>query len=209
MDRKRLSPREQLIIDLSVEGHTNDEMAQQLGISIGEVHNCWLRIRLKVVRLGRTEPETVEAGDKSNESGKEVNDDVNSLSKKKSPVRDDLLESRAALALFQYAMDQITSTVWATDGDLVIHILANGEAASIHSGVTWEVGKTVYDMFKTKVTTDLAIAAHMKALQGEEVETRLKGKFSNMTLRVMPLTDESGDILGSISVMTPDGNAAS
>ncbi|MEQ1934905.1 MAG: hypothetical protein ABL962_13680, partial [Fimbriimonadaceae bacterium] len=111
------------------------------------------------------------------------------------------IELRTALALLHLAMDQIKSTVWATDRELAIHSLANGEFPSSHFGVVWEVGKTVYDIFKTRDPEDLAIAAHLRALSGRESEVRLTGQFKNMFLRVTPLIDEAGDILGCISIL--------
>jgi len=111
------------------------------------------------------------------------------------------LDLRAALALLQLAMDQIKSTVWATDKDLAIHIIANGEFPTTHFGVKWEVGKTVYEIFKTKDPSDMAVAAHLTALAGKPSDLRLKGEFSNMVLRVRPLPDEEGEVMGCISIL--------
>ena len=110
-----------------------------------------------------------------------------------------------ALALLHLAMDQIKSTVWATDKDLSIHIIANGEFPSTHFGVKWEVGKSVYEIFKTRDPGDIAVAAHLAALGGEQREARLKGEFSNMFLRVLPLADETGDVMGCISILNSVG----
>ena len=116
-----------------------------------------------------------------------------------------VLELRAALALLHLAMDQIKSTVWATDRDLVIHIIANGEFPSTHCGVKWDIGKTVYEIFKTKDPANKAVAAHILALSGTEAESRLEGEFANMFLRVVPLKDESGEVMGCISILNTVG----
>jgi hypothetical protein len=95
--------------------------------------------------------------------------------------------------------------VWATDKDLMLHIIANGEFPSTHFGVKWEVGKTVYDIFKTTDPADLAVAAHLAAIEGQESELRLMGEFGNMFLRVIPLVDEPGEIMGCISILNSVG----
>jgi hypothetical protein len=111
------------------------------------------------------------------------------------------------LALLHLAMEQIKSAVWATDRDLSIHILANGEFPATHFGVKWEVGKTVYEIFKTKNREDPAVAAHLTALGGKGSEVRLSGAFSNMFLRVQPLSDEFGEVMGCISILNIVGEA--
>ena len=105
------------------------------------------------------------------------------------------------MALLQLAMDQIKSTAWATDKDLNIHIIANGDFPSTHFGVKWDVGKSVYDIFKTRDPDNSAVAAHLIALAGKENELRLSGEFSNMLLRVVPLKDESDEVMGCISIL--------
>ena len=98
-------------------------------------------------------------------------------------------------------MDQIQSTVWATDKELRLQIVANGEFPSTHFGVVWEVGKTVFEIFKTTNENHPAVACHYTALKGEECHARLTDEFANMTLRVMPLTDETGEVMGCISIL--------
>jgi hypothetical protein len=71
--------------------------------------------------------------------------------------------------------------------------------------VKWEVGKTVYDIFKTTDRNDLAIAAHLAAIDGTESEVRLEGDYANMFLRVIPLKDEGGHVLGCISILNSVG----
>ena len=92
--------------------------------------------------------------------------------------------------------------MWAAACDLTSSILANGVHPTLNFGVTWDVGKTVYEIFKTEDPNDPAIAAHLAALEGTENETRLQGEFANMLLRVVPLRDETGDeVLGCISIL--------
>ena len=55
MTTKELSPREDEILELCVQGLTNDAIAHRLGISVGTVNTYWLRIRMKVGGSGRTD----------------------------------------------------------------------------------------------------------------------------------------------------------
>jgi hypothetical protein len=90
---------------------------------------------------------------------------------------------------------------------LSIHIIANGEFPSTHSGVRWEVGKTVYEIFKTEDDTHAAVAAHLAAIGGNEAEVRLTGEFANMFLRVIPLREEADDeVMGCISILNTVGD---
>ena len=120
-----------------------------------------------------------------------------------------LLEVRASLALLQLALDQIRAAVWATDKDLSIHILTNGEMPAMHCGVVWETGKTVYEIFKSNDPAYPPVAAHLDALKGKETTVKLEGKFRGMVLKAMPVRDESQlpvqdesqEIIGCIGIM--------
>jgi DNA-binding CsgD family transcriptional regulator len=205
MPSRELSPREEEIVELCVEGLTNDAIAQRLGLSVGTVNTYWLRIKLKVGGSGRTDTVVRIIKERAERALRDANTERQELSDIVAEKERGVLELRAALALLHLAMDQIKSTVWATDKDLSIHIIANGELPSTHFGVKWEVGKTVYEIFKTSDTKDLAVAAHLTAIGGKESETRLVGEFENMFLRVIPLFDEAGDIMGCISILNSVG----
>ena len=205
MPTRELSPREEEIVELCVDGLTNEAIAIRLGLSVGTVNTYWLRIKLKVG--GSARPDTVAKviKDRAEKALREANIERKKLSDIIAEKEHGALELRAALALLQLAMDQIKSTVWATDRNLSIHIIANGEFPSTHFGVKWEVGKSVYDIFKTKDPGNLAVAAHLSALDGKESEVRLEGTFSQMFLRVIPIRDESNDVMGCVSVLNSVG----
>lgn len=205
MATRELSPREEEIVELCMEGLTNDAIASRLGLSVGTVNTYWLRIKLKVGGSGRTDTVVKIIKDRAERALREANVERKSLTDIVTEKERGVLELRAALALLHLAMDQIKSTVWATDRDLAIHILANGEFPSTHFGVKWEVGKTVYEIFKTTDRGDPAVAAHLAALHGHESEARLVGEFANMFLRVIPLSDEQGEIMGCISILNSVG----
>ena len=205
MATKILSPREEEIVALCVEGLTNDAIAHKLGLSVGTVNTYWLRIKLKVGGTGRTDTVVRIIKDRAEKALREANVERQGLSDIVAEKERGVLELRAALALLHLAMDQIKSTVWATVRDLVIHIIANGEFPSTHCGVKWDIGKTVYEIFKTKDPANKAVAAHILALSGTEAESRLEGEFANMFLRVVPLKDESGEVMGCISILNTVG----
>ena len=190
---------------MCVDGLTNDAIAHRLGLSVGTVNTYWLRIKLKVGGSGRTDTVVKVIKERAERALRDANVERLELTEIVAEKERGVLELRATLALLHLAMDQIKSVVWATDQDLAIHIIANGEFPSTHFGVKWEVGKTVYQIFKTKNPANLAVAAHLKALAGSESELRLDGEFANMFLRVIPLSDESGEVMGCISILNRVG----
>lgn len=206
MLQKKLSPREDEIVSLCVEGLTNEAIAHSLGISVGTVNTYWLRIKLKVGGLGRTDTVVRIIQQKAEDALRTANSERVRLEDMVRDKEHSILEARATLALFHLAMEEIKSTVWATDLDLNIHILANGEFPSTHFGVKWEVGKTIYDIFKTTDPKDPAVAAHLAALEGRETGLRLEGDFSKMFLRAIPIfEDDSKLVLGTIGILNSVG----
>ena len=206
MATKELSPREAEIVELCVEGLTNEAIAHRLALSVGTVNTYWLRIKFKVGGLGKTDTVVKVIRDRADRALRDANVERNELAEIVAEKEHGLLEYRAALALLHLAMDQIKSTVWATDRELSIHIIANGEFPSTHCGVKWEVGKTVYDIFKTDDRAHPAVAAHLAAVAGNEAEVRLTGEFANMFLRVIPLREEVGnEVMGCISILNSVG----
>ncbi len=206
MLKKNLSPREEQIVDLCVRGLTNEAIAHELGLSVGTVNTYWLRIKFKVGGTGRTDTVVRIIKDRAEHALREANVERSELAALIAEREQGVIELRAALALLHLAMDQIKSTVWATDLDLSLHIIANGEFPSSHFGVIWEVGKTIFDIFKSTDPENPAVSAHLAALKGVESEVRLTGEFSNMFLRVIPLKDENDEIMGCISILNSVGS---
>jgi DNA-binding CsgD family transcriptional regulator len=208
MSTHELSPRESQIVDLAIQGLTNEAIAIRLDISVGTVNTYWLRIRLKVGGVGRTDTVARVIKERAEKALRASNIDRESLTGHIADREHTLVELRAELALLQLALDQIQSTVWATDKDLTLYIVANGEMPTMHFGVVWEVGKTVYDIFKSIDEKYPPIAAHIGALTGRETNVRLGGEFDNMLLRALPLFDESHEIIGTIGIMNYVGGQA-
>lgn len=50
-----LSPRERAVLDLAVQGYTDEMISRQLGIEVGTVNTYWVRLRGKLGHLSRTE----------------------------------------------------------------------------------------------------------------------------------------------------------
>ena len=192
-------------MELCIGGMTNEAIAHHLGLSVGTINTYWLRIRLKVGGFARTDTVAKVIKEQAERALRDANVERNDLTELVAARERGLLEHRAALALLHLAMDQIKSTVWATDRKLSLRIVANGEFPSTHFGVKWEVGKTVYEIFKTRDPSDPALSAHLRALLGIESEARLTGAFVNMFLRVLPLADEAGEIMGCIGILNSVG----
>lgn len=203
MPKKELSPREEEILDLCIEGLTNEAIAHRLGISLGTVNTYWLRIRMKAGGTGRTDTVARIITERAEKALRESNVERSDLAAMLVSKEHDLVNLRAALALLNLAMDHVKSTVWATDRDLRIDIIANGEFPATHFGVLWEAGKTVQEIFKTEDPNHPAIAAHLRALEGHESNVRLEGEFRNMSLRVVPLVGDGDEPhpIGCITIL--------
>ncbi len=206
MGTRELSPREEEIVALCVDGLTNDAIAHKLGLSVGTVNTYWVRIKLKVGGSGRTDTVVRIIKERADQALRAANFERESLLELIRQKEQGVLELRAALALLHLTMDQIKSTVWATDKELVLQLVANGEYPSTHFGVVWEVGKSVYDIFKTRDPEHPAIKAHLMALDGTDFEVRLDGEFSKLLLRATPLKDESGLVMGTIGIVNTVGS---
>jgi DNA-binding CsgD family transcriptional regulator len=193
-----LSNREAEIVELAIQGFTNEAIAHKLGISIGTVNTYWVRVRMKT---GRTEAVAMLIKDRAETALKAANIEKSHLVQHLAAREHSLLELRAEISLLQLALDQIRSTVWATDEELRLQIIANGKLPSQHCGVIWEVGKTVYEIFKSIDPKHPPIAAHLAALKGKESNIRLKGQFKNMYLNTIPMKDEHGQVIGCIGIM--------
>jgi DNA-binding CsgD family transcriptional regulator len=202
-----LSPREAEIVELAIQGLTNEGIAHKLNLSVGTVNTYWLRIRLKVGGLGRTDSVAKVIKDRAEKALREANVVKKDLAEHMAEREARHIDLRAEVALLQLAMDQIKSTVWATDKDLRLQIIANGLMPSTHCRVLWEVGKTVFEIFKNDDPSHPPIAAHIEALKGRQSSLRLEGEFSNMVLRAMPMLDgeDHQEIIGCIGIMNVVG----
>lgn len=201
MNSPELSPRESQVVELAIKGLTNEGIAHELDLSVGTVNTYWLRIRMKVGGVGRTDTVARVIKERAEKALREANVDRDSLAGHIADREHSLLEVRASLALLELAMEQIKSTVWATDKELRIYIMANGVMPTMHCGVLWEVGKTVQEIFKSDDLRHPPVAAHVDALNGKETTLRLKGEYSKMLLKALPLLDESHEIIGCIGIM--------
>jgi DNA-binding CsgD family transcriptional regulator len=204
---KDLSPREEEILGLCIQGLTNDGIAAKLGLSIGTVNTYWVRIRLKVGGNARTDTVARIIKERAEKALRSANVERADMAATLLRKEQDLLDLRAALALLNLAMVQIKSTVWATDVNLKIQIIANGEYPSTNFGVVWEVGKTIQEIFKTTDPASPALAAHFKALASEEMALQLTGEFDSLSLHVLPLRDETDEtkVIGCITILNRIG----
>jgi DNA-binding CsgD family transcriptional regulator len=205
MSTRALSPREEEIVELSVQGLTNDAIADKLGLSVGTVNTYWLRIRLKVGGAGRTDTVAKVITERAESALREANVERHEFATMIASKEQAVLDLRAALALLRLAMEKIRSTVWAADKDLAVYVVANGEMPALHNGVSWDTVKTIYQIFQSNDPEDPPIKAHIQALLGNETSVRLAAPYENMVLRVIPLRDELEQIMGCISILNAMG----
>lgn len=198
---KELSPREVQIVDLCIAGHTNEGIANTLGISFGSVNSYWLRIKLKVGGSGRTETIARIVESRAEIIVQDAKLERKHLAEIIAKKEHTIVELRAALALMQLAMDQLQSLVWATDLDLTVQLIGNIGHSNPRFGGVWEVGRTIFELFGTDDREQPAIAAHLAALVGKETKVQLTGELKDLCLIVSPLPDDSGETIGCISLV--------
>src|ERR1051325_10216798 len=105
MATKDLSPREEEIVELCVEGLTNEAIAHRLNLSVGTVNTYWLRIKLKVGGLGRTDTVVRVIKERAERALRDANNERTSIADLIAERERGVVELRAALALLQLAMD--------------------------------------------------------------------------------------------------------
>ncbi len=202
MDDKPLSPREKELVQLAVEGYTNDGIANKLGISPSTVDTYWLRIRTKVKGESRTAIVAEIIREKAAELQRISNVENAELAHQIEDRQIDLIDLRVLLSLLRVAMVQLRSAVWTTDLDLRVSIIANVEMPDFPKDMAWEVGSTIFEVFHTDSEEHPAVAAHLKALAGLHAETKLSVNNEGLLLSVQPLIEDDGSIIGCIGVMT-------
>lgn len=201
MDKSSLTHRESEIVELAIQGLTNESIAERLGVSVVDVNTSWLRIRMKFGEVERTASVARMIRERADRALRAANVEMTTLADHVSKSEQGLFDLRASLALLHLAMEQVLSAVWATDKELRISLIANGALPKEHFGVVWEAGKTIYDVFKSKDPEHPPIAAHLAALNGFESTLRLEGDYRNILLRTLPLRDESHEIMGCVGIL--------
>ncbi len=201
MSTHELSPREAEIVELAIQGLTNDAIAHKLELAVGTVNTYWLRIRMKVGGIGRTDSVAIVIKERAAKALDVAKVDQENLVQHMVDREHSLMELRASKALIELAMEKIKSAVWATDKELSLHIIANEGMPTMYCGLVWETGKTVYELFKSEDPKYPPIAAHLRALAGKESTVRLEGDLCNMILKTLPLRDEEHTIIGTIGIM--------
>jgi DNA-binding CsgD family transcriptional regulator len=200
---KELSPREEEIIELCVEGLTNDAIADRLGLSVGTVNTYWLRIRIKVGGSARTDTVVRVIKQRAELALESANLDRAELAALLVAKDSELVEARANLALLRLAMDQFRLNVWVTDQDLLIKIISSDSFWQERFGTAARAGQSVQEVFGTTDWQHPALEAHALALKGVATERHLPGEFDNILMQVMPLWGDSDDksVIGCTAIL--------
>ncbi|MBA3725359.1 MAG: response regulator transcription factor [Armatimonadetes bacterium] len=183
MGTQVLSPREEQLVQLAIEGHTNDSIAKKLGLSPSTINTYWVRIRTKVQGDNRTAVIARIIGERAAQA-----------------ERDCLLDLHVGRAQIQLAMDQFRCVAWATDLDLRITHASGCDSPDFPEDMRCEVGRTIFDAFRTDAKNHPAVAADLSALAGVPAEARVAGDVVQFSVR--PLKDDDGAITGCIGMMT-------
>lgn len=198
MSFRTLSPREDEIVALAIEGFTNEAIAKALNLSVGTVNTYWQRVRLKVGGVARTDTVAKIIADRAEERKRNRAELPAHF-----PQMDAMpLELRAVLSLFQLVRKDVNSAVWAVEKDLIIRCIAVVQMPSSHEGVSWEAGKTIFEIFGSTDVEHPAIAAHLRAMDGEETTVVLNSSFSGMQLRTVPLLNGDDECIGCVGVLS-------
>jgi DNA-binding CsgD family transcriptional regulator len=198
---KPLSPREEEIVDLCISGLTNEAIAIQLGLSIGTINTYWLRIKIKFGGQGKTETIARVIQKRADGALKKSDLKLREITGRLLEREREVVELRAALALLHHSMDRIGSTVWATDEHLIIHITSRSDVTAGRFAPLLEVGKSVYEVFRTDDSKHPPVAAHLTALDGIECSVNLGAEYENQSLHVVPLRDDNNLVLGCVSMI--------
>ncbi|HLK13880.1 MAG TPA: LuxR C-terminal-related transcriptional regulator [Fimbriimonadaceae bacterium] len=181
MAKPRLTLRENQIIDLCIAGLTNEGIAHKLGLGLGTVNSYWVRIKLKVKGDARADTVAKVLEARAAQNARELH---------------------AAIELLLAATGRTRSVIWATDLEFHIHTLARGEPPPALTDAASKTGSTIFDVFKSDDPAHPAIAAHRRAVKGEECAVELGGEFAGSCLRVRPMTDETGATIGCVAILS-------
>lgn len=118
-DRTRLSQRENEILDLAIEGMTDQQIALRLEISTSTVNSYWVRVRGKLGHLSRTELVATALRDKSRHELSQLqaeSDRFQELAQRR--ATDD--ENVASSEIFRAILEALPDPMIAVDGEGVI-----------------------------------------------------------------------------------------
>lgn len=198
MGTRELSPREEEVVALCIEGLTNDAIAGRLGLSIGTVNTYWLRIKTKVGGGGRTDTVLKVIRERAERAvSAEASADLSLLEVSKGKMR-------GARALLQLVTSQTQSVAWTTDRDLGVLLMSKGQLIGARLGAQWIAGISVFELFGTSDPGHDAIAAHLTALKGGEANVGLRMNLGKMLLRVAPIRDASKVVVGCAGFLISD-----
>jgi DNA-binding CsgD family transcriptional regulator len=206
MNPLNLSARESEIVELSIDGLTNEAIAQRLEISVGTVNTYWLRIRMKVGGQGRTDTVAKVLAYRSEQAIKNAKDAYEkSLEERGNAIS--WSQRWTVVALLRMVASLTHSLVWAVDRNLNL-CLVDDELG--HIGLTDLSAPrcSIRDFFKEQDPDGLGVMAHLQAISGIETTVELNGEFRNMNLHTVPLKNDQDQTLGCIAILSPQPKPA-
>jgi PAS domain S-box-containing protein len=100
----------------------------------------------------------------------------------------------------ELVVNQVPAVLWSTDQDLRFTLSVGAGLAGLGLRPNEVVGTTLYEFFGTEDKDDKQIAAHLAALGGETVRFDTTWANRSFQVRVEPLRDQEGQIVGTTGV---------
>ena len=197
--KPNLSCREAEIVELSIQGLTNETIAHRLGISVGTVNTYWLRIRMKVGGLGRTDTVAKILAARSEMALREANKmHEQELAETSGDFEDS--HSWTVVALLRMIATLSQSIVWAVDRNLDF-CLVEDEIGLSNQTENCSPGCSIREFFKDRDPDGLGVMAHLQAVSGIETSVQLRGEFKDLNLHTVPLTNGRNQSMGCIGIL--------
>jgi diguanylate cyclase (GGDEF)-like protein/PAS domain S-box-containing protein len=97
-------------------------------------------------------------------------------------------------------LESVPVNLWSTDARLNITFSQGAGLNLIGTSGSDQVGKTLYEVLKTRDPGFKPLAAHLRALQGELVRYEVAWRGRSFETRVEPLRDADGHISGTVGI---------
>jgi PAS domain-containing protein len=102
---------------------------------------------------------------------------------------------------------QLPVYVWTTDRDLRVTSVIGGLVDEVDPRRGRWMGRTLYELFRSRQPEFPPIAAHLRALQGEPGHYEFTYQGHRQECRVQPLRDATGTIVGCLGVALDTSNS--
>jgi diguanylate cyclase (GGDEF)-like protein/PAS domain S-box-containing protein len=99
-----------------------------------------------------------------------------------------------------FMLESVPVNLWSTDAKLNVTFSQGAGLNLIGMTASEQVGKTLYEILKTRDPSFAPLGAHLRALQGELVRYETDWRGRSFETRVEPLRDAEGRISGTVGI---------